>query len=298
MPSTADVQAMETMAVLLPQNDPYRRDLEIEIYLHYKDIDTKRAKALVKTWKVRGAANSDRILRRFYREDPKFARAMVPEGWDVAQPYYELWLDLLLADWHEGDGAIAALPIAGANTSHIELQQAPGLARQLATLSESDQEALVSPLLGQVAMYDFRNDAEMLACILACANGQEETHRFQEKALWTAFSGGDDSWRKAFRRAVRAKKVTNPMARQLRILSLARCFHGFYIANKPKKVTPKFVGRWRRAQFLAAELDKMPDTTATRKLRENYKNLQKGTARHLREGAEEYLTKQKSILNR
>lgn len=298
MLTTADIQAMEAMAALLPQNDPYRRELEIELYQDYRERDSERAWSLVKTWKRQGTTHDEQLVRRFYREDPRLVRTMVPGRWDDARIYCELWLNLLLADWRQGDGAIAALLITACNPRLIDLPRAPELVRLLPELSESDQKALILPLLGQAASSTFREDAEMLACLLVYAGILLETQQFQEKAFWIAYRADSGSWRRALLRAAHAKKITNPLVRQIRILSLALSFHNYCIVNRPAKVTPKFIGRWRRMPLMAAELDKLPDTKSTRKMRAVYRNLQKGTPRHLQEGAEEYLTKQKSNLNR
>jgi hypothetical protein len=293
MPVEEDARALEAMAALLPHSDPHRRELEGDAYLLWKELDPRRAKALAKTWDPEKTPHLDRLLPKLYRRDPKLARALIP--WYQANEYCGVWLKLLLDNWQEGDGALAAVPITGCNTLRITLRAAREIASRLHQFSPEDRVPLIFPLLAQAATFELRKDAPMLVHIMAHAGELAQGERFQEKAFWIAYSADTGNWRKELRKAARAGNLTDSLVGQLRLIHLARAFHGHYLISKPAKVTPRFVARWRRAKWLAARLDEMPNTEATRRLRENYKNLQARTARHLREGADDYLTRQRSI---
>lgn len=279
--------ALETMAAFLSPSSPERRELEAEAYFVWKEVEPGRAKVLAKTWEPDYTPHLDRVLFKLYRRDPKQARALMPDDWQKAQELCELWVTLLLEDWQEGDGAIAAIPINYFTNRKMGLPIVKEVAARLHEFSSTDQQALIVPLLRHNCLYVNLTDAKMLAQVLACSTEQEQDPQFLIRVchIVTTMSEMDVSaWLRELRRETRG--LNGPAVRIARILGLARVFDTRYRYNKPKTVSGRFVARWRRLVEAIDWIEQIPSDKARELVKQRHANLMKGTARRLREEAE------------
>lgn len=267
-----NAQALQAMAALLPETDPLRRDLEADAYLLWRQINPKRAKALAKGWTKYGLSNFDRLLPKLYRCDPKQAQAIAPSY--GREDYCELWLQMLLEDWEEGDGFAASYAINACNHSNQRLPMAPILIHRLPAFAAEDCEDMAVPLVRQVCRY-FLGDLELLAKVIQYAGEAESAPAFLEclcVLVLEIYPYEVRKWHRRFRKATDGH--SGPAVKLVKELVLARNFEMRYSSRNPRIEQPQLTGGWQRLQKATVWIEQLPTEKVIARVKEEQARLQ------------------------